>query len=504
MNVNSHDEVALEFERLELKERELELTEGLPHLHGWPWYPWAREFFESTNRMCLLVAANQISKSSTQIRKAIDWATDQTKWKRLWRTRPRQFWYLYPSKHVATIEFEKKWVPEFLPRGKFKSDAVYGWDEEYDRKDIYAIHFKTGVSIYFKTYSQDAQDLQTGTCDAIFCDEELPEELHAELAMRVAATDGYFSMVFTATLGQEFWRCAMEEIGTKYEKFPDAWKKQVSMYDCLKYEDGSSSPWTVERIRRVEATCGTQAEIQKRVHGRFIVSGGLKYPSFTKEGNCKPGHPLPKDWHIYSGVDIGSGGETGHPAAIVFVAVAPDFRSGRVFKVWRGDETLTTDSDILTKYIELRGSMKMSGQYYDWQAKDFGTIASRMGEGFEKAEKSHAIGETFLNVLFKNKMLVLYEEEPEMYKLVTELTTLKSTTDKTKAKDDLADALRYACAKIPWDWSCIIGAPVEGLKEPEKILTMAEQREENARLTARSADEEIDEEFEEWNEYAGT
>ena len=233
-------EIALEKEKL-LKQQ-LKLQEGLPHLYGWKWYPWARKFYESRNKMTLLCAANQISKSSTQIRKCIDWATNQHKWKTLWKRRPYQFWYLYPTKEVATIEFNKKCITEFLPRGEFKDDPIYGWTAEYRSRDIFALHFNCGVSVYFKAYSQDVQHLQTGSCDAIFTDEELPEELYDELNIRTAATDGYFSMVFTATLVQQIWRDAIEGRGY-IEKFPDALKIQVSMYDCLEYEDGTKAHW---------------------------------------------------------------------------------------------------------------------------------------------------------------------------------------------------------------------------------------------------------------------
>ena len=78
-----------ELEKLELQEK---LRVGLPFKYRWKFYPWAREFFESRNRMTLLCAANQISKSSTQIRKAIEWATNPDLWPDLWATRPHQFW----------------------------------------------------------------------------------------------------------------------------------------------------------------------------------------------------------------------------------------------------------------------------------------------------------------------------------------------------------------------------------------------------------------------------
>jgi len=115
------------------------------------------------------------------------------------------FWYFYPSAEVATIEFQKKWLPEFMPKGAKKGCFKYGWREEYDKKFIKAIHFNSGVSMYFKFYSQNVMNLQSGSVHAIFTDEELPVDYYSELKARLFGTRGYFHMVFTATLNQEFW-----------------------------------------------------------------------------------------------------------------------------------------------------------------------------------------------------------------------------------------------------------------------------------------------------------
>lgn len=499
--LSKQTEIQLALEREKLLKRQIELQEGLPHLYGWKFYPWARKFFESTNKMKLLCAANQISKSSTQIRQCIDWATNQKKWPKLWRRRPFQFWYLYPTKEVATIEFQKKWVTEFLPRGEFEHDKIYGWKAEYRAKDIFALHFNSGVTVYFKAYSQDVQHLQTGTCDAIFADEELPEDLYDELNLRIAATDGYFSMVFTATLGQQMWADAIEGKGF-VEKFTDALKLQVSMFDCLKYEDGSDSHWTAQRIQKIVNSCRSQNEVLRRVYGRFVKDSGLKYPGFDRNKNIKPAHGLPKDWRIYAGVDIGSGGASGHPAAIVFVAVSPDFKKGRVFKGWRGDQIETTAKDVFDKYLELRGNMKVEVAYYDWQSKDFFVIASRSGEAFVPADKSHDSGESILNVLFKNEMLAIYEDE-ELKKLSGELTVLNKATAKQKAKDDFTDALRYACTKVPWDWEAITS------DAPKEVKTPYDERKEELRIRRdafekqEALDYSVDSELDEWNTYYG-
>lgn len=468
--------------RLELLEQKLALKEGLPHLYGFPWYPWAKEFFESVNATNFLVAANQISKSSTQIRKVIHWATETSLWPRLWpKRRPSMFWYFYPTKDTLSIEFDEKWEREFLPKGKYKDDPKYGWKLERRDGVPWAIHFNSGLSVYFKTYEQKAKNLQSATVDAIFADEEMPEHLWDEVNLRRQATDGYFHMVFTATLGQEIWRATMEERNTEAEKFKDAFKLQVSMFDCLTYTDGTPGAWTPERIQRVINSCKTDAEVQRRVYGRFVVDSGLKYPSFTRKGNMKPpAGAVPRDWKIYSGTDPGGGGE-GHPGAVCFVAIRPDYKYGRVFRGWRGEGELTTAGDVLMKYRALRGNLTVTGPYYDWQAKDFATIAGREGEAFFPAEKSHEIGEQILNVLFKNRMLDI-DDVPELEPLAHEFTTLKNSTPKNRAKDDFIDALRYAVTLIPWDWTAIpdFALAAEELaaknKVDEKIPTIDDER----------------------------
>lgn len=497
------------FEQLRLAQERDKLIEGLPFLHGWKWYKWARAFYDSRNHVNLLCAANQISKSSTQIRKCINWGTDITVWPELWERKPSQFWYLYPTKPQIDAEFETKWKL-FLPRGAYKDDPQYGWKLERKGGYPYAIHFNSGVHVYFKTYGQDAASLQTGSCDAIFCDEELPVDIYEELMFRISATNGYFHMVFTATLGQDFWRRAVEpEAGEKVE-LPDAFKQTISLYDAMTYEDGTTSHWTMERIKLVEARCSTHSEVLKRVYGRFILLAGRTFESFDIKRHMKTKHPIPKGWLIYEGVDIGSGSGRGHPSAIVYVAVKPDFRAGRVFLGWRGDNEPTTAGDVVEKSIELRKANKLdnlAGQYFDWNAKDFGVIASRMGQSFQKAEKDHEIGEGVVNTLFKNDMLLIYDDQ-ELAKLAAELSSLKRKTRKEDAKDDFCDALRYAVVKIPWDWTFITGAASEDEETPEKPMTDVE-RQIHERRKAFSDDQDqehqrIEDEIDEWNEAGGS
>lgn len=500
-------------ERAKIAAKKAELAEGLPHLYEKKFYRWARAFFESMNKMNLLCAANQIGKSSVQIRKAIHWATCTALWPKLWWNpdgsprKPRIFFYCYPTYDVCTVEFEKKWEPEFLPRGIYKTHPVFGWRSEYDKKHVKAIHFNSGVSIYFKAYSQDAQNLQTSTCDAVFTDEELPEDLVSELVARLWASKGYFHMVFTATLNQELWFKAIEGKGPE-EAYPDAFKLQVSMTDCMLFEDGTPGMFTEADIKGYERMCKSDAERRRRIHGRFISDAGRKYHAFDPSKNYLANFVVPDTWVHVAAVDLGGGG-TGHPAAILFLAVNPEYTRGHVYKAWRGDYVETTDGDVYIKFLELRGKQGLMGQVYDYQSKDFGMIAQRAGNPFEKADKSHELGEKLVNTLFQNEMLTLASDDDEIQKLGTELMLVMKNTPKQKAKDDLCDALRYAVMKVQWDLSNIkLPDGAEGQKVPVKRMTPEEEQiawRRGDMVDPRYAEnDEITQEIEEWNALYGS
>lgn len=492
-----------------IKELELQIAIAkakakLPHMYRYKHYKWSRTVFESTNREIFLVAANQLSKSSTAIRKNIELATNKELWPKLWPGKtPNLFWYFYPNFGLATTEFETKWM-EFLP--KDQSDPVYGWKASFDKGMIQKIMFNSGVILQFKAYSQKMIDIQASSVYHVTADEEMPVHLLPEIAARTNATDGYFMMVFTATLGQQYWADTMEPKSPESEKHPHALKMCVSLYDSQFYEDGSPSPWTQEKIDRAKANCPTEAEIQRRVYGRFVKSEGLQYESFSVEKNMSKNHPLPRDWFVYGCVDPGSGGLSGHPTGILFVSVNPQYTKGRVFRGWRGDNIQTTSQDILNKYRELRGKTRSALDIYDPAAKDFFMVASSQNENFVAADKAREAGIAIVNTLFKNQMLSIQDDDPELQKLVVELCSLPVGIDKRKAKDDLIDPLRYICKLIPWDFSSI--ELPEALREevlPHKEPTDQERRRAFFKGEDENADTySVEDELDSMNELLGT
>jgi multidrug transporter EmrE-like cation transporter len=487
-------------QEIALREAALKLKDGLPHLYGMKYYRWQRRFLNSRRKYNTLVANNQSGKSSINIIKAITWATNKDLWPKLWKKTPTQFWYLYPDYATATAEFETKWMVEFLPRPELKDHPVYGWTKKMRNGDIDYIRFNTGVTIYFKSYAQDVHSLQAGSAYAIFADEEVPWEIISELQMRIAATEGYMHFVFTATRGQEEWRRIVEEKG-KLEMWKesevDILKQQVSAYDCLYYEDGTpSTVWTIKKIEETKRFLHTEAQIQRRIYGRFVKDEGLKYPCFNQSEHFIDHKTLKlSEGHVFAGIDWGGGDN--HQSSICLVWTNKDYTYGVAFDIWIGVKGVTTTcGDVVLKFKEMLKEHGLRHQdvqaFYDWGAKDLKTIADRTGLYFQRADKDHATGERILNSIFKMGMFhIMANGDFEV--LGKQLSQLTLDEKKKDAFDDGADALRYAVTRIPWTYN--------DLKDKRPDLPVTNNPRKRHQDTPKKEEITYEEEINEWAEY---
>lgn len=526
--MSNQDQDSVEYQRLlALKRRKIEMLQAqtqevdlLPHLYLHKQYPWEKEFFDDyKTRKQVVVCPNQVGKSSALVKKIIHVATTPELWGGMWPNLPSgllpsQWWHLYPTDKVASIEFDEKWRP-LLP--KYNEDHPrYGWQVQKTRNGIESLHFNTGINLYFKFYSQSAQALQSGSVYWMGLDEECPVALLPELQMRTNATRGYMNFVFTATLGQKFWKDVVEHRNV----WKDARVWQVSLTECTKYADGSASPWSKARIKQTISDCISQEEVDRRVHGKIIApnQGGRQYPPFNRMEHIRPYEGVPKDWICFAGVDYGSGNPPkGHPSAISIIAVDPKFTQGKLVRHWRGDGIITTAEDVVDKYEQLAKGLPMMSASYDYSAKDLGTIGNRRGLPFVNADKRREAGKQFINTLFKKnalELLVMDEDYPtseitadmlQTDKLAMELENLVDGVNKGSAKDDSIDSLRYAIHVISWDWELIktrAGDHLKALNESrKKPKSEREQHLEDFRrksLAKREDDGGVSQEVAEW------
>lgn len=444
--------------------------------------------------------------SSSQIRHMIDLATNPPKWKKFFMVRePRTFWYIYPDGNKVSEEVEEKWIPEFMPRGSMRNHPQYGWEKIIQASKFKGFKFNTGVSIYFKTWRQD---FQAATIDMIGIDEEIPFSKYDELIQRLTIAKGVMSMAFTATLGQREWFETIELKGKHGERFPNAFKRQISLeYDCKYYADGTPSMFTDEEIRRRKALCSSEREINRRVHGRFVSDEGLAFPSFQRTNNVKKAGETDRQWLFYGGIDIGTGGRDGHPAAIAISAIHPKFQKGKLYRFWMGNQYETTNtSQILNKYIEMTRDLRMTGSFYDWHSKEFYLRAQAAGVPLIKADKAQDFGVDLMNTLFRNRMYDI-EEGEHIDNLLYELENLKIQDvklRKTRARDDACDAVRYSLSSVPWDFSNITMVPEDDEAKNTEPIHRERGRELNRPRKKEHEDEwGFEQDIEEFNELLG-
>lgn len=457
--------------KLELLRQQRALQEGLPHLYGFDLYPYQRDFLKQTKEWVFLCAANQIGKTTTMLLFLVDRATNQPLWKKLWKKKPDLFVYMLPNQKLHNENALTKWK-DVLPKGRYKDDPYYGWDWVKRGKDYLGIEFKNQqVRISFLSYGQKTEALQNLSAHIICFDEEPDASIVPEVQTRTQAIEpadanygnafgGIKVFGFTATKSQKYFKDVFER-RDEAERFPvsqgNVYKKVVSLYDCQKHISGKPSQWTNEKIDKVKAAYPTEAEINRRVYGRFQSNEGLVYQSFDSTLNViEKRVAIPKDWMYYAGLDYGAGG-TSHPSSVVIIAVSPEYNRAYVTDVWGGTGELTTADDVLDKYLEMLGDRQITQAFYDWACKDMHTFATRRGISINKANKDHKVGENILNSLFKNKMLTIINDEPHSSSLITEFMSLNRNVKKRFAEDDLVDATRYACSSVPWDFMDIDG-----------------------------------------------
>ena len=443
--------------------------EHLPHFFYKKLYKWSYDFIMTNNRKAFVCGANQIAKTSSMIRKAIFAVTSPHLWKNMFRRSPRTSWYLYPERKMMDVEWNAKWM-EWMPQVPQSHPLYewYGWEKIKDRQLFTGIRFHTGVELNFRFYSMGISSLQGTSVDDLYTDEETPEVFCKELKARLMATKGRWSSGFTATLGQQYWYDVIEKQGLPGERYPDAFKRVISLFDCLKYIDGSTGEvWpTVESIYDFikEEIGDDEDEIKRRVFGRFIPKTGLAFQSYSYDKVSVDTVNISRGLDYFLIVDSGSGGHLGHPTGILFLGVCPQRHIIFVLSAWRGDGIPTPNNFIIKKMMEMAGSFSLQAIIYDNAAADFklDVIDALPTIPLIGAEKKRDLGfgrvNTYLDVSAikipeKRPMGLPFWDREELGKLHEELRLTRRVENLSGQKvghqvDDLTDCLRYACMHI--------------------------------------------------------
>ena len=481
------------------------LKPNLPHLYRYKFFKWQREFMEAmrpNQRVRLISASNQSGKSMVASVNMIDIATRPDSWPKIWPILgrkdkmfgevPSPFWFVHTDGTTAKSDIEKRWIPKYLPQlgpGRIPYDhPIYGWEYMWDKSRPDKIVFNSGAVIEFKTLEQSVLNLQGTSVFWVHTDEEMPSQLWAELWQRLSATQGYFSQNAAATRGEIFWRLAFEAQGEDHENFKGAWKRQISKYDCLEYEDGTPNPLITKKSIEEDRIGLSEREIKIRIYGKFAPASGLLVDSFTLKDNVVKkvspdiGFNSGEDSNLYDsylGIDLGMGRKKRSSVGIVGVLVneARDF--GFIDYCYRGDNTQMESGAIWEMIMKLRKErylgLRLASCDPAGAGGDFILTGKNMGFPIVGARKARDEGFSLLNMLFRTKTLFLGvrgENDMGPIRLISEIDGVTfENVKKAGIRDDLIDSLRYTCMSIPWDWEAIkkrVGGDPKLPKKPEK------------------------------------
>lgn len=303
-------------------------------------------------------------------------------------------------------------------------------------------------TIYFRSYEQGRENLQSLTVDYVYCDEEPPLDVYAELMSRLSATGGHFFMAFTPLKGltpivQEYWN----------HDNPDKFLVCMSIYEV---DHIAKFP---EKIAQIKSNYSglSESEREARMMGIPAMGSGTVFPVGDEVLKCDA-FAIPKSWKRVAGLDFGRGD---HPIACVWLAFSPEgccyvydcFKLTRVGDAdiasqilargkwipvtWPHDfvrsSGISTIGDVTKsegwKYKEIYD--KYGIQFTDTNAKTE-EGSTRVEAGLVEVRQAMVAGQfkvfSHLSEWFKEKATYLYKEDGSV----------------TKEKDDLLDATRYA------------------------------------------------------------
>lgn len=303
-------------------------------------------------------------------------------------------------------------------------------------------------TIYFRSYEQGRENLQSLTADYVYCDEEPPQDVYAELMARLNATGGHFAMAFTPLKGltplvQEYWN----------HDDPEKFLVCMNIYEV---DHIAKDPVKLARIKSSFSGL-SESEREARMMGIPAMGSGTVYP-VSDDSLRYEAFKIPKGWKRIAGLDFGRGD---HPIACVWIAFDPEgcayvydcFKLTRVGDAEIASQILSRGNWIPVAYPHdfMRSSgistiadetktegwiykeifAKYGIQFTDHNAKtEEGSV--RVEAGIVQVRQAMVEGKfkvaSHLAEWFKEKATYLYKEDGTV----------------TKERDDLLDATRYA------------------------------------------------------------
>jgi phage terminase large subunit-like protein len=231
--------------------------------------------------------------------------------------------------------------PVMIPGGSGGIDVMFVQHHTDGKPD--------GISkIYFKSFEQGREKLQSASIDFIWIDEKPSEAIYNELLARTFATDGHIIVTYTS-VGEG----AAAGVTYKFLSEPSA--------DRASFRITGAEVRHISAERREELEGNLpEHEKQARLEGIPQLGTGpifpaVLLPTMTKEFD--PDRDLPLDALHVVGIDLGYG----HPAAAVWIAWSPQMRHTWIIDSFRMEQR--TIPDHARRIIQMCRGLKIPVAY---------------------------------------------------------------------------------------------------------------------------------------------
>lgn len=153
--------------------------------------------------------------------------------------------------------------------------------------------FGSTSTIGFKSCEMGRSKFAGASLDYVWFDEEPPEDIYDECAMRVVDRKGHIFGTMTPLLGLTF---CYERFYLNERNDPEVW---------CEFMEWADNPYLdAEEIARVSATM-TEEEREVRRYGRFVGAEGLVYSEFDERVHVIEPFNVPPEWYDNISIDPG-------------------------------------------------------------------------------------------------------------------------------------------------------------------------------------------------------
>ena len=253
------------------------------------------EFHTSEARIRAIIAANRSGKTEAGAMEVIWRSTGEHPYNDAWNIQtnpkcvPNHGWISIPDwqNHGLTVTLPK--MNHYLPER-------YKWHEQ----DRFWLDPSTGSTITIKTAKSGRVEHQGADIDWCWEDEEIPNDIHREIRLRLVDRQGDIWITATPLMGLTW---LMDDV---YEPWKNG-EIGTDKVECFKISMMENPHLPKEEVEWMEDEYEEDVLGAARLHGDFVQLTGLIYPMFDARDNHRLSDDwkLPQGWKVFCAIDFG-------------------------------------------------------------------------------------------------------------------------------------------------------------------------------------------------------